>query len=739
MRFWCYVWTFWLCLLGTGTAWGQGAVLRGHVTDAETELPIAGANVVLDRNDVSFTGTATGADGAFRLSRIPAGAYGVTVSFLGFQAHRDTLTLHFDQVLTLNVTLEPETADLNTLVVESDAAGLGTQAAGLTTIRPAKLARVPMPDVNSDLMSYLITMPGVVSPGDRGGQLFVRGGTPAQNLVLIDGIPVYQPFHIVGFYSAFPADILSNAEVYAGGFNARYGGRVSSVIDVSTRNGSKERFSGSASVAPFLSSVRIEGPVEKGKLSMLGVVRASVIERVAPELLQKKLPYRFGDRFLKLHAYLNNTSSASFTLLHTFDGGDLAGDAVGAVPTQIGWRNTAVGGKYVYLPTDFPALVELNVSSSKLDTDFTPFAGTARKAAVRGINAHINFAYLLGPRQVHFGMFVRTLKFQYTLERAEERGAFVTEGGVFIEAQLPVHRTLEIKPGFRLHGFPSQGHTSLEPRLQFTWRPEGLLARHTFHGAWGIYRQEIVGLNDERDVSGVFTAWGPSPDNQPVPRAIHWIGGWQTRLQPWLHLGLEGYTKTLSNLSVFTGNTGFRLADGAVRGLDARLEITQPFFYAHLGYTWASVWYTSTDADGSRLRFRPSHDRRHHLNAMARWVRGAYALSLRWSFGTGLPFTQVAGFFNEPPPLVPDATYRTNAGVPQVLYSTPFEGRLPAYHRLDVSVERTFAYNRVSGKVQAGLINAYNRANVFYYDLWSARRIDQLPLIPSVGLKVNVR
>ena len=417
-----------LCLLGTGSAWAQGAVLRGSITDAETLFPIEGANIVLDRNEVHFTGTATGADGTFRISRIPAGTYTITASFLGFRSYQDTLRLNFDQVLTLELTLEPESADLNTLVVESEAGGRGAQAAGLTSIRPAQLVHIPMPDVNSDLMAYLITMPGVVTPGDRGGQLFVRGGTPAQNLVLIDGIPVYQPFHIVGFYSAFPADILSNADVYAGGFNARYGGRVSSVIDVSTRNGSKERFSGSASVAPFLSSVRIEGPIEKGKLSMLGVVRESVIERVAPDLLQQKLPYRFGDRFLKLHAYLSTTSSASFTLINTTDSGDLAGDVPDAAATRIGWRNTAFGGRYIYLPTDYPALVELSVSSSQLDTDFSPFAGTARTAAVRGINAHINFAYLLGRRQLHFGMFVRTLKFRYNLERTHETGAFVTEG-----------------------------------------------------------------------------------------------------------------------------------------------------------------------------------------------------------------------------------------------------------------------------------------------------------------------
>ena len=221
--------------------------------------------------------------------------------------------------------LAADEAEMAEVVVESQrAAGAGVGMVGLETIRPSALARIPMPSVSADLAAYLQMMPGVVTTGDRGGHLFVRGGTPTQNLVLIDGIPVFQPFHIVGFYSAFPADIIAHADVHAGGFGARYGGRLSSVIDISTRNGNKKRVVGAASLAPFLGSVRIEVPLLPERVSLMASVRESVIERVSPDVLGQDLPYRFGDRFVKLHAFLSRTSSLSLTGLSTHDAGDVA-------------------------------------------------------------------------------------------------------------------------------------------------------------------------------------------------------------------------------------------------------------------------------------------------------------------------------------------------------------------------------------------------------------------------------
>jgi hypothetical protein len=119
---------------------------------------------------------------------------------------------------------------------------------------------VPVPAASRDLAAYLQTLPGVVTTGDRGGQMFIRGGTHTENLTLMDGLLIHQPFHILGFFSAFPEELISSVDFYAGGFGARYSGRTSSVLDVRMRDGNRNEYAGTGSVSPFVAEPVLEGP-----------------------------------------------------------------------------------------------------------------------------------------------------------------------------------------------------------------------------------------------------------------------------------------------------------------------------------------------------------------------------------------------------------------------------------------------------------------------------------------------
>lgn len=277
--------------------------LFGRVLDAELRTSLPGATVAVIQKGNIVGGGITGSNGQYTIEGITNGSYVVQTSFLGYESHSDTLQL--PRTEPYDVLLQPTRTYLEEVLVETLRNDANKFVVGLETIRAEDLSRVPMPDVSYDLAGYLITLPGVVSTGDRGGQLFIRGGTPTQNLILVDGMRIFQPFHIVGFYSAFPADIISYADVYAGGFSARYGGRISSVIDIKTVNGSKEKLTYSASIAPFLSGFNVSIPVRPGDTSLILSARESIIDRVSPTLLGQELPFRFGDRYLKLHSYLN--------------------------------------------------------------------------------------------------------------------------------------------------------------------------------------------------------------------------------------------------------------------------------------------------------------------------------------------------------------------------------------------------------------------------------------------------
>jgi hypothetical protein len=272
--------------------------------------------------------------------------------------------------------------------------------------------------------------------------------------------------------------------------------------------------------------------------------------------------------------------------------------------------------------------------------------------------------------------------------------------------------------------------------------------------AWGIYHQQIIGLYNARDVTDAFVAWSPSPEGTArVPKSMHILGGWRSQLLPGLSLNVEAFYKELSHLAFaeyrdeLAGGLIIDPVDGTARGLDARIAVTRPAFYGAVSYGLASVEYERTvvpDDEGAHPvteRFPPPHDRRHQINALTRLVWGPYAVSVRWHFGSGLPFTPVAGFYDAVAVTTPDDTgFRTQPGQP-VLVSSPerYTARLPAYHRLDVAVERRFEMGRLHTRVQASVINLYDRANLFDYDLFAGRRVNQLPLIPSLGVTVEVR
>lgn len=747
-------------VLPAGTVVAQG--LSGRVVDAETRDPLPGATVVLYQGGVQRGGEVTDSAGRYRFADLAPGRWVVEASFLGYEAVRDTVDV--PRAATLDFLLPPTRALMEELVVEGLRTDPDRFAAGLETIRPGDLMRIPTPGATYDLAGYLLTLPGVVTTGDRGGQLFVRGGTPTQNLVLLDGMRIFQPFHIVGFFSAFPADIVATADVYAGGFNARYGGRISSVIDIRTRNGNKQRATGSASLSPFLSGAQLEVPLKKGEASLMLSARESFIDRVAPDLLGQDLPFQFGDRFAKFHAFLTETSSFTFTALRTSDTGNLRSgdpDDPEADILRSTWKNEAYGGRYTYIPPEAAVMTELSVYYSSLESRYRQTATDVRAADVSELSLNIGFTYLLGDNQFNFGIHGTThfFNFQSGMGRSEiDTG--VSSGGAFFEGRYVLSQRIQMEPGVRIEAFSRGLRRTLAPRLRLTLLPSGFGSLNRFSLAWGRYHQQIVGLNNEQDVSDVFTVWTASPRGTPVPSAVHYIAGWQVRPLRGLELTLEGYRKDLSDLSfpVFSEEVGlvaeFSQVNGRAQGVDFRAEMSRRRFYLSASYGYALVEYhrpvqrsravfvagTGQSVLLPALDFNPPHDRRHQVGALARMAFGRWSLATQWQFGSGLPFTQVNGYYTGIQIAGPsDKDYLQDAGQTFVSRAVPYGGRMPTYHRLDVTLERTLPLRHADLTFQAGVINAYNRANIFEYNVFTGKRVDQLPLIPSAGIRVDLR
>ena len=736
----------------------QTATLKGFVTDRSDGNPLELVNVVLQGAGGERRGVATNREGSYLLARLEPGRYTLQASFVGYETYADTLDLDGGEVRTLSIALDPIEADLDEVLVESERTeGAARVTAGQQTIRPREIERIPTLDATGDLATYLTTLPGVVSTGDQGGQLFIRGGEPSQNLVLLDGMTLYQPFHILGFYSAFPSGMLNKADVYAGGFGARFGGRLSSVIDVDSRNGNNRRFAGGASLSPFISEVRLEGPVVPGRVSFIGSARQSFVEEGAERLVDAPMPFRFGDAFFKLHAIPTESSRLSVSAIGTYDRGTLGEGPGGGPSEEVRWQNRAIGLRYLIMPRILPVLADLHLSYSGLETELGPRNVPTRFSSIDDIHLALDATFLGDRVDVEAGLALRFVSINSELGGLYQNVELaLTQTDIvsyYVQPEFKLGGGLRIQPGLRLQFYHVRFDPYLEPRLRLVWER----GAHQLSAAAGIYYQELVGLSDRRDASSVFTAWSVIPKAGPrvedvragrVPRAQHAILGYRTAPAPWLELSVEGFYKNLDNLVVaewtafprFTSR--LQPASGRSYGFDARLELRQGAFYSYVNYGLSSTRYAAEQASlqlwygEETLSYRPPHDRRHQLNAVASASFFGFDGSVRWEFGSGLPFSQAHGFDGFV--LVNDVeNVARQPSSRRVIYGEPYNAVLPAYHRLDLSLARQFDLGRTSVTVQGSLINAYDRRNIFYFDVFTLRRINQLPRIPSLSLKVD--
>lgn len=734
-----------LFLLGPIPTVAQTGTLKGFVTGAESGKGLVGANVLLEEKEGARVGAvSTRQNGFYRFGGMSPGQYVLKISFVGFESYRDTVQISTD-TRTKSVTLRSKTQSLETVVVEAEG-GAGDVEAGKQEIQSADIARVPTPSSSGDIVSYLKSMPGVVSVGDRGGQLYIRGGTPSQNLVLMDGNLVYDPFHLVGFYSVFSEDLVGNADFYAGGFGAEYTDRVSSVLDVTMRPGSKKGYKASASVSPFVGRVRLEGPIIKDSFSFIASARQSLVERTAPQYLSTDIPLRFNDLYVKLHD-TGGDSQCALTGLSTSDEGRI--DPRGA--ETVSYSNRALGGRCALLVPGSSALTTVQAGLSQFENAIGSAEDPGRSASILRGYTDFDMTVPYDNLDLSYGAQAKVNRYRYDVGESfgvidtREDAFFTVSGHLGVEFSAPEWLTLN--PSVAVV-WPTKFSARVEPRFRAQATPFGEETK--INVAAGLYQQTLSGISDERDAGNVFTAWLPTPVDDKQPQSIHAILGVEQDIGRRMSVTVEGYSKWLRNLVVprFSALSRFTtvttLADGFSYGADLRLEYNRPNLYAFVGYGMSLTRYQAAEGNfgqyvgGTFDEYFPPHDQRHRLNAVVEYDFSVLTVNASWQLSSGLPYTQVVGFDSilDLRELRDDAAQ--DSGQPRTIYDRPYGSRLPIYHRLDLSLSRTVQFSGASLKLRAGAINAYDRRNVFYVDLFEQRRVDQLPIVPYAGIKFRV-
>jgi hypothetical protein len=737
--------------LAAPVAWGQQASVQGIVSDQITTQPLTGAHVVLEQGGHEVRSVLTDRSGVFQIVGLTAGGYRLRIGLLGYSTHEETISLGPGQRLTASRGLAPDPLQIEGIGVAFQGPGAVRRELGGQTITARDIGRIPTPSAAGDLASFLQTMPGVVGSGDRGGQLFIRGGTPSENLALMDGMLVYQPFHITGFFSVFPEHLVERAEFLPGGFGPKYNGRISSVLDVEMRDGSRYEPVLAASVSPFLADVHVEGPIdrERDHHSYIVSLRRSLIEETSPWLLGEEQPLRFSSFYVKLSSFdPDGGKRCSVTAMRSSDWGGLDPQDE---QSRVRWSNSLVGWRCIALAGPLFVNVRFGrsgVSSEAITRGLSEFSSSASRVFMDA-----DASRSLGRVRLNFGTFMRAefteFDFLEILTAAQGGREEWMEVGAYAEADVPLGGGLRVLPGLTT-SWPFSG--GFEPRVRASWRPTGLVDAE-LSGSLGLYEQQIAGISDRRDASSVFTAWVRTPADSRM-RAVHAQASWQQSLGAGFSYSIDGYSRRMSNLPVTTWSTIARftpelsLADGRTRGADGRIEFRRGPFYAFGGYGYSWTEYESAQDDfgiwfGEPVQsYHPPHDRRHQANALSSLRLGPYTLAARWEFGSGFPFTRPMGFdelfdYRTDSMILPSVagTY----GETRLLLDRPYNARLPAAHRLDISLERLVDVRSREIQLQAGLINAYNRTNMFYYDVFTGRRMDQMPFAPYASVRLQPR
>lgn len=728
------------------------AEIRGFLLDKDNEEPVLFTNVYL--KGTSF-GVATDVNGYFSITNIPPGSYILKVSSVGYDSIEEAITLKPKEVLTKKLYLKPSSIELGTVEIKgSKISRTSTVNTGITTVTPKDIQVIPSIGGEPDLAQYLQTLPGVVFTGDQGGQLYIRGGGPIQNLVLLDGMIIYNPFHSIGLFSVFDTDILKNVDVYTAGFNAEYGGRTSAVLDVRTKDGNKKETSGKISVNTFNAKANLEGPIKRspkgGASSYILSARTSYIDRTSPVLYsyansEGKIPFSFNDFYGKV-----TTAGANGSKLSGF-GFSFNDRAQLDQNSTIDWNSWGIGSSFIAIPGSTSTLISGSFGYSRYDIGIVEATAPARNSSVDGFNFGLDFTYFINKSEIKYGFNIigNTTKFFSFVPANRATTELVsnnTEIAGFLKYKYVVSRMI-IEPSARVHYYASLGQMSLEPRIGFKYNVDDQLR---FKAASGIYSQNLLATRSDRDVVNLFNGFISSPEglidskgnrvNQSLQRAFHLVTGIEYDLNDKIELNVEGYIKYFDpvvNINpdrIFQNDPEFVVETGLAQGIDFSGKYEHKNYYLYLSYSLARV-----DRTFGESTYFTNFDRRHNVNAVGSYKFGrnlSWEVSARWNLGSGFPFTQTQAFYQD---LSFGNGIGTNVGTSNgnlgIFYGDLNEGRLPYYHRLDLSIDKKIKFKGKSVlEVNAGVINAYDRRNLFYFDRVNFRRVNQLPIIPSAGL-----
>ncbi|MBC7425154.1 MAG: TonB-dependent receptor, partial [Bacteroidia bacterium] len=616
----------------------QTGEVKGFVYDAITGEVVESINIRVNPGGAVYS---TNSEGYYSINDLAPGNYVLDYYLAGYDSTSIKIKIEGNKVIKRNIFIK-------SIAIELTGANIsGTYIKGkkedtdpVITITNRQLTKIPTVGGSPDLVQYLQILPGVVTSGDQGGQLYIRGGSPVMNKVLLDGMTIYNPFHSIGLFSVFDADIIKTADVYSAGFGAEYGGRVSAIIDVKTRDGNRNRLAGTVSVNPIVSKIMLEGPLKKfkpgnGSSSFVLSIKNSYLEKSSKIFYNyadpSRLPYNFSDIYAKMS--FNSPGGSSFKVF----GFNFTDNVNFPASTSYKWNSTGFGTRFTMVPEGTRTKIDGFLSYSGYNIAQKEVDNKPRSSGINGFNLGLHFSYFNNRDEFRYGVETNGFRTNFNIynsnNRKIEQFENTTELAGFTSYKLVRGRSI-VDLGLRLQVYASLGNQSLEPRLSYRYNVSRKLS---LKAAAGRYSQNLLSAFSDKDVVNLFYGFLSGPDNLPktfdgnpvtsrLQKAYHGVAGLEYNFNKNSELGIEGFYKNFTQITNINRDKlfdddqinqskperlrkDFIVETGKAYGGDIRYH-----YETKRLYMWATYSLTYVTRYDSINTYNPNWDRRHNIN-----------------------------------------------------------------------------------------------------------------------------
>ena len=767
----------------------QAQTVSGSVCDSLTGETLIGATIL----DVgSGKGTVTNAYGRYTLT-LKSDSATLRVSYIGYRTEVFHVSLAGNK--QLNIHMHPS-IELDEVTITADRIGShAVSQMSAIEVPVEKIKLVPVIFGESDVLKTIQLLPGVQGGTEGTSGLYVRGGGPDQNLFLLDGIPLYNVNHMVGFFSAFNGDAIKNVTLYKGSFPARFSGRISSVLDITTNNGNDKEWHGSASIGLMAAKVNVEGPIIKEKTTFSASLRRTYgdlllkpllmsVAASSPEMnglsagyyfydLNAKVTHKFSDRS-RLYATWYSGDDEAYMRVSINESYDYTQEDYMKLSWK--WGNMATSVRWNY---ELGHKLFMNVSGSYtryrqrmdmgMEMEGILYGEQYHEEVEMGVNSGINdvaarvdFDYAPSPdHAVKFGGVLTHHTFVPQVQSArvslmnidttfDENRVHANEMTAYIEDDWSITEALKVNAGVALAGFAVEGrfYPSVQPRFSGRF----LLTDDLSIKVGYSYMTQYMHLLCNSNISLPTDLWVPATANIEPMNSQQVAAGFFYSWKNMVDFSIEGYYKQMNNLleyrpgSTFLGSSvGWEdmvcSGSGRAYGVEFLAQKSVGNITGWVGYTWSRtkrLFDTPGQELNNGLEFPAKYDRIHDISITLQYKKDdRFDVGITWVYSTGntatLAMQQIEG----------DEWYWNSLN----FVDSRNNFRLPSYHRMDVSVNFHKQLKHGVRTWNVSVYNLYNRQNPFIiypmtfdrYDMQGVQYNTVLmqrslfPILPSVA------